>query len=417
MLRGALNLKRLYIFLLFLSFSFAATAQTIAGTVINGTTHTPAVGDQITLLKLAGGMDEEAHAKTDSQGRFSFKVSEINTPRLIQVTHEKVNYLQQLRPRADQRDLSNIQVTVFNVVQKANLTLVDESQVFQANDNALQVIRIFRVRNSATPPVTQAQFEFTLPEGAKIARAQAVGTTGMATIANTVQLSQPNRYAFDFPVRPGMTQYELVYTMPYSGSYKANIPVDVQAEKFYVVTPKGIKFSGSGFQEDRWPMEPNMDVATHSLQGVAANKQVAFEISGTGTLPQDDAQQGQQGGAAAGGGRGEDSRPGGGLGVPNERPDPLHNANFMYLGILVLFLAAGGVYVYTAQQPEPALAGMPGTNPARSGGSTLLDAMKEELFQLESERLQGKISPEEYDTSKAALDKTLQRAVQRQKGK
>jgi hypothetical protein len=43
--------------------------------------------------------------------------------------------------------------------------------------------------------------------------------------------------------------------------------------------------------------------------------------------------------------------------------------------------------------------------------------MKEELFQLESERLQGKISKEEYDSAKAALDKTLQRAVQRQKGK
>jgi hypothetical protein len=44
----------------------------------------------------------------------------------------------------------------------------------------------------------------------------------------------------------------------------------------------------------------------------------------------------------------------------------------------------------------------------------LLEVMKEEVFQLESDRLQGKISTEEYQTAKSALDKTLQRAVQRQ---
>ena len=44
----------------------------------------------------------------------------------------------------------------------------------------------------------------------------------------------------------------------------------------------------------------------------------------------------------------------------------------------------------------------------------LLDALKEELFQLESERLQGKLSPEEYEKAKSALDSTLQRAIRRQ---
>ena len=413
--KGASNLNRLFIFLSFLLYSFAATAQTISGTVMNGTTHTPAAGDQVTLLKLAGGMDEEASTKANAQGKFSFKVSETNTPRLLKVEHQNVSYMQQVRPNGAQRDLSNLQVTVFNVVPKANLSLVDDSQVFQADQNSLHVIRIFRVRNTATPPVTQGQFEFTLPEGANIDRAQAVGSSGMPTIANTVKLSQANRYAFDFPVRPGMTQYELVYTLPYSGSYKAKIPIEVQAEKFYVITPRGMNFSGSEFQEDRWPLEPNMNVATHSLQQVAQNKQVSFEISGTGVLPQDEPPQQQQG-AAAGGGA-EDSRPGGGLGVPNERPDPLHNGQWMFLGVMTLFLAAGGVYVYTANQPEPVLAGAAARKAAKNKGNTLLDAMKEELFQLETERLQGRIGQEEYESSKAALDKTLQRAVQRQKGK
>jgi hypothetical protein len=54
--------------------------------------------------------------------------------------------------------------------------------------------------------------------------------------------------------------------------------------------------------------------------------------------------------------------------------------------------------------------------PTGSGQSRglLLEAMKEELFQLETERLQGKISDGEYQQAKAALDLTMKRAMGRQ---
>ena len=46
----------------------------------------------------------------------------------------------------------------------------------------------------------------------------------------------------------------------------------------------------------------------------------------------------------------------------------------------------------------------------------LLEALKEELFQLEIEKKQGKITPEDYEKARAALDQTLDRALKRQKG-
>jgi hypothetical protein len=89
--------------------------------------------------------------------------------------------------------------------------------------------------------------------------------------------------------------------------------------------------------------------------------------------------------------------------------------------VLSLFLAAGGVYVFTSNSPAAA----PASGPAPAAGKSqkaqparqdkLLEAMKEEMFQLETDRLQGKISQPDYESAKAALDKTLQRAVQRQK--
>ncbi|MFI5104460.1 MAG: hypothetical protein ACHP79_06020, partial [Terriglobales bacterium] len=57
----------------------------------------------------------------------------------------------------------------------------------------------------------------------------------------------------------------------------------------------------------------------------------------------------------------------------------------------------------------PPTAGGPGSKSA-----LLLEALKEEMFQLELERRQKRITQEEYEKAKAALDQTLDRALKRQ---
>jgi hypothetical protein len=49
-----------------------------------------------------------------------------------------------------------------------------------------------------------------------------------------------------------------------------------------------------------------------------------------------------------------------------------------------------------------------------ASSSKLLEALKEELFELEVERKQGRLSQEEYDKARSALDHTLERALKRQ---
>ena len=53
--------------------------------------------------------------------------------------------------------------------------------------------------------------------------------------------------------------------------------------------------------------------------------------------------------------------------------------------------------------------------PAQPGSRTsmLLEGLKDELFELEVEHKQGRISQQEYEKTKAALDQTLQRALRR----
>ena len=52
-------------------------------------------------------------------------------------------------------------------------------------------------------------------------------------------------------------------------------------------------------------------------------------------------------------------------------------------------------------------------NSTRSS-SKLLEALKEEMFELEVEHKQGRISQQEYESTKSALDQTLQRALKRE---
>ena len=47
----------------------------------------------------------------------------------------------------------------------------------------------------------------------------------------------------------------------------------------------------------------------------------------------------------------------------------------------------------------------------------ILDALKEEIFELELEHKQGRISDQEYHQAKAALDQTLERALKREAAK
>ncbi len=107
------------------------------------------------------------------------------------------------------------------------------------------------------------------------------------------------------------------------------------------------------------------------------------------------------------------------------------------LGAFALVLLMGGFYIVSrSNRPQPALAGGGGagkvevdspeaaaafadfvepTAPARDRNALLLEAMKEELFQLEIDRQQGKLTPEEYSKAKAALDETIKRALARGK--
>lgn len=414
--------------ILTLVFALPAAAITITGVVTNGTTHKPAAGDTVVLISLAQKMQEVAHTKTDSRGRYSISGSDSGM-HLIRVDHQKAAYFQPVPP-----DASNVNVEIYDVAAAVS-GLTTEADVLrvQTDSEGLSVTRSLFVKNASEPPRTQfsrRSFDFYLPDNAVLTTSAAMGPGGMPVQSSPVPVAgQKGLYSFLFPVRPGETQFQLGYHLPYSGKLTFSPRLASAVDNFVVMLPKSMTFepgASSSFQSLGAEAGQPAGTQTYLIRNVDPSRPPVFTVSGSGTIPADNA---GNAGAASDAGSGPegapaqnsasvDDRPGIGLGKPIDTPDPLHKYRWWLLGGIGLIFAAGaGFLLRKPVQPESAA--LPaGANPPKPSvpvsGQSLLQALKDELFVLEADRLQGKVSDSEYGEVKSALELVLRRALARQ---
>jgi hypothetical protein len=411
-----------------------AAGQTLTGTAKNATTGKPAAGDEIVLLKLGQGMEEAGRTKADANGHFTFKLDDAQSPHLVRAIHDDVTYHRMAPPGT-----TSVELEVYDAAKKIDrVEVVADIMRIQAEQGQLMVVREFGVQNTSKPPRTQMNernLEFYIPDGAQIIpdSATAVTENGNPLKSAPVPEGEKNRYSFIFPLRPGLTRFEVAYQLPYTGSANLDPKSVYPLEHFVVMIPKAMQFAApdsARFKAATYPNEPNaaMQVASNTTVG----QHLAFKVSGEGVLenPQEgNAGQGSQSEAGPNQGARAQARPGGGLGPPIDAPDPLQKYRWPILGGIAALLVIGGVYVASRQQSAARAArqrlGSSGAAardteddylPAFGARPTspLLNALKEELFQLEVERKQGQISPADYDKAKSALDQTLERALKRE---
>jgi len=414
-----------------------AAAQTLTGTVKNATSGKPAAGDDVVLLSLTQGMEESARTKTDAKGNFSLKLDDAQSPHLVRAIHQGVTYHRMAPPGT-----TSVEVEVFDASKKIDgISVVADIMRIQAAQGQIEIVREFGVQNSSKPPRTQMDernLEFYIPDGAQIIADSATATTENGNPLKTAPVpeGEKNRYSFIFPLRPGLTRFEVAYQMPYTGSANLDPKSQYPLEHFVVMTPKAMQFTAAatsaGYKLINYPNEPDASVQVAS--NFKPGQNLAFKVSGQGTLsdPQEagGSTQGETASAPPSG-----NRPGGGLGPPIDAPDPLQKYRWPILGGLGALLVFGAVFVAARQQsagraklttiedsesdydlPEAPVSHRSQSPIAarRSSSSMLLEGLKEELFQLEVEHKQGQISQQEYEKTKAALDQTLQHALKRE---
>jgi len=393
------------------------SAADITGTVTNKTTNKPSAGDDVVLVKLAATMEEEARTKSDAKGNFTLTPkSNDNSPHLVRVTHQGVNYFRPAPPGT-----TSVEVEVYDAAKElAGISGLADITRLQADNARLDAIQMWIVKNESKPPRTKMSantFEITLPEGAVIDSSLAAGPGGMPVNSAPVPTGVKGRYAYLFPLRPGETRFQISYHLPYSGSFSFSRQSLLAMSDVVVMLPKSVEFKPTA--GDFQPSNDEKGMTVYVAKEVPVNKQLAFSVSGTGQIPRE-AQEGEgEGEQASAGGGSQENRPGGGLGAPIDAPDPLHKYRWWLLGGLAAALVAGAFYMMGRPQAASNAASQatyPNTelsSKAGRGSNLLLDALKEELFQLESDKLQGQISAAEYTEARAALDLLIKRAVSR----
>jgi hypothetical protein len=400
--------------------------ESITGVVTNKTTNKPAAGDDVVLIRLQQGMQEATRTKTDAHGRFTLDVPDEGI-HLVRVTHDKANYFRPAPPGTQ-----SVEIDVYNAAAKVK-GVSGEADVMRiqtdASGKTLHVVENFFVKNESSPPLTQFSdrpFEFYLPAGAVVEGSAALAPGGMPVQASPVPLGDANHYAFIFPIRPGETRFQITYRLPYSGSLKFSPRVGMPTDTIAVMMPKSMTFAG-GASTPYSPVTEETTAQTYVARNVAPSEPLDFTVSGAGQMPRDTeaAATAGQGGADASGGTGAaagtaatDTRPGGGLGVPLDPEgtnDPWAKYKWWILGGLGLVMAAGAGFMLTGNQ-KGVVAPAGGAVAIAGGPASLLGAMKEELFALETDKLQGRLTEKEYLEQKAALEVVLRRALLRGEG-
>ena len=414
-------LKLLSAVLAVLALSAVALAAQLTGTVTNGTNGKAPAGDDAVLLNLGEGMQEVARTKVDAQGHFSFNVPDDGRPHMVRVLHQGVNYFPTGGPIMPGSD--KVEIKVWDVAKSVKGISVTAHviSVQEADSSSMKLTELYAVNNESSPPTTlmgEHPFEFYLPEGAPVDQSMAAAPNGMPVNSAAVPTSN-GKYTIIFPVRPGETRFQVSYHLPYSGQATFQPKSLYSLQHLVVMTPKSMQFSGP----ENFQTMPDKDSDVHVLTGVEPDQQVAFKIAGTGVITRTEEQggaDGQGGGGPAEGGTAADNRPGGGIGAPIDAPDPLYNYHWPILIGLGMVLTFGAFYTLHRPQIAPAFPAAHGVAARKNGGraepgSLLLEAMKEELFQLEIDKAEGRISNSEYDKAKTALDQTIKRALARRK--
>jgi hypothetical protein len=411
------------LFLLFCSsVSLAAAQATLSGTLTNRTTNQPAAGDDVVLLSLSQGMQEADRAKTDSKGHFTLKLDDAAAPHLVRAIHQGVTYHHMAPPGT-----TSVEVDVYDVLKKvAGISVTADVMRLQVRGNQLEGIRLFAVDNKSTPPHTQMNdqnFEFYLPDGAEVVQAMAMTAGGQPVNSSPVPQKEKDRYAFVFPLRPGQTEFQVAFQMPYSGQVSIHPRPLYGAQHFVVMLPKSMQFTAgpnAPFQVIADAKQPDTTVEVASNTSVG--QPLDFSISGAGELSDSADNQGAAPQPGANAVAGRDSRPGGGIGPPIDAPDPLEKYRWYILGGVAIVLTMGAFYIVGGSRARATAEFAPAKSerseiprkPKPAGQpSVLLEALKEEIFQLELDHKQGRISQQEYDKAKAALDQTLERALRR----
>ena len=386
-----------FLLMFWLLWAASSHAAEVIGTVHNLTKGQPAIGDEVLLLRLEKGMQQEARTETDRQGVFALRIVFKNAPHIVRVLHQGVNYDQVLNGQGP------LEIGVYDTARKVpglseSLGIVK----IKSDQKMLKVTEMYAVTNNSNPPITQSgphDFDFSLPTNALFQSLQVRGPGGIWVSAAPLQRGR-NRYGIAFPLRPGDTLIKFSYLVAGDATtFHLKLPYPLKA--FGVAHPPSVSFRALNSSMFKSPGVTNGLQIEETLAQSLAGEVPAFEISHVSTALTPVISTPITGLAAAA----EKRRL---TPVPQPSSTPIQSAKKWWpalSGMAVLLMLLCALLLIKRKQIV-----LVGDEMVRNRESAM-EILKDDLFRLESERLRGSISAEHYDTTKRALSDSIHRVL------
>lgn len=300
----------------------------VDGTVINKTTGKLQGGATVTLYKLGqAGMESIESVKSDAQGKFRID-QPAEGPHLIQTAFDGVTYNHMLPPGSPTSGLS---LDVYNSSKRPGAAhVVRHFMIFEPRGAQMAISEGFQFHNEGQITYNDPDggtLKFFLPAAAKgIVQVKATAPQGMPIDRAAEKSDQKEIYKVDFPIKPGETDFQLSYLVPYTSgaAYEGKVVMKTD-EPTLLVVPNGITIKGDGLVVKG--QEPQSKAMVYGVKDASFK----VEISGNSSAAAD---------ADSG-----DSGPS----IEEIRPKILQNNMLWILALALGILALGFIVLYRAQ--------------------------------------------------------------------
>ena len=278
-------------FLVVLCLASLASAA-VDGTVTNGTTGKPQPGATVTLYKLSqqSGLESVESVKADAAGKFRIDQN-LKGPRLLQSAYDGVTYNHMLPPGAPE---TGVALEVYNSTkQPGGAKVMQHMLILEPGGSELAVSEGFIWLNTGKTTfqdLDAGTLRFYAPPRAKGIQVNATAPQGMPIRTAPAATGQPDVYKIVFPIKPGETNIQLNYTLPFTS------PGTFEGKVFYkggptsVIVPQGVSLKGEGLESRG--QEPRTKASIYQTT------QTAFkvEIEGAGELKRGEPAESEQSG-------------------------------------------------------------------------------------------------------------------------
>ena len=248
----------------------------VDGTVVNRTTGKPQAGATVTLYKLGqAGMESIQSVKSGADGKFVIDQS-LQGPQLVQTAFDGVVYNNILPPGSATTGLS---LDVYNSSkQPGDAKIARHFLIFQPTGGQMQVSEGFQFSNNGKTTYNDPEggtLKFYLPASAKgKVQVKATAPHGMPIDTEADQTKQPDVYKVGFPIKPGETDFQISYTVPYdSGAVYEGKIFGKTEEPTLLVVPNGITIKGEGLESRG--QEPRSQASIYSVKTATYKVEIA----------------------------------------------------------------------------------------------------------------------------------------------